>query len=105
MSNLIQLSSRQSPRTEREDAGVLEATQRLNDLVRQLSEIAHHVIASEAPEPLKYTIVQNLVGMQRHAHCISQHIIREYRSENRQSVRQASVHAPVSSAIALVSRE
>jgi hypothetical protein len=43
--------------------------------------------------------------MQRHAHCISQHIISEYRRVNGHHVRQANGHPPVSSEIAMVPRK
>jgi hypothetical protein len=105
MTNLIHLFSRCSPQAERKDAEVLEATQKLNALVCQLTDIAQYVIASSAPEPLKFKIVQNLVGMQRHAHCISQYIISEYRPVNGHRVRQANVHRSISSEMPVESPE
>jgi hypothetical protein len=105
MSNLVQLSAHHALRVTHDDTYVLEATQRLSELVCELTDIAHHVIASETAEPLKQKIVQGLVGMHKHAHCISQDIIRHYRRESTVSLRQATIHTLTSPERAVVSRE
>ncbi|WP_262269119.1 hypothetical protein [Microvirga yunnanensis] len=91
MSNLVQLSSHPAIQVTDDAASVLEVTQRLNALVRELSDIAHQIIASGAPEPLKHKIVQNLVGMQQHAYCISQDIISQCRPEKSHLPKRVAV--------------
>jgi len=88
-----------------DDTSLADATKKLNELVLELNFVAKDFMTSSASEILKPEIFQNIVGIQRFAHRISQAIISEYEPRDDHHERQCNRHPLVSSEMAVVSRE